>query len=152
MLGSSKKKRKIVANSLIGRDTDVRGDIVFNGGLHIDGTVKGNILAQDDSESVLTVSELGRIEGEVRVPDIVLNGTVEGDVYGSEHIELAAKARVQGNVYYNLIEVAMGAEVNGSLVHTKQAPVKALEHHGSKNKKGGTSATSGELKESEAFS
>lgn len=129
MLGNrNKKKRKIVANSLIGQDTEVRGDIVFNGGLHIDGKVSGNIQAPDDSGSVLTVSELGHIEGEVRVPDIVLNGTVEGDVYGCDHIELAAKARITGNVYYNLIEVAMGAEVNGSLVHSKQAPVKALEH------------------------
>lgn len=125
MFGNSKKKRKIVANSLIGQDTEVHGDIVFKGGLHVDGTVKGNIIAAEESESVLTVSELGCIEGEVRVPDIVLNGTVKGDVHSCEHIELAVKAHVQGNVYYNLIEVAMGAEVNGSLVHAKDAMPKA---------------------------
>jgi cytoskeletal protein CcmA (bactofilin family) len=80
--------------------------------------IRGNVTAEEPG-SILTVSELGRIEGEVRVPDIVLNGMVQGDVFSSEHIELATKAHVEGNVFYNLMEVAMGAEVNGSLVHNK---------------------------------
>ena len=66
---------------------------------------------------MLTVSEKGRIEGDVRVPNLILNGAVQGDVYASERVELASHARVTGNVYYNLIEMAMGAEVNGNLVH-----------------------------------
>jgi cytoskeletal protein CcmA (bactofilin family) len=37
------------------------------------------------------------------------------------HIELAPQARVKGNVYYSLIEMAMGAEVNGSLVHRSES-------------------------------
>lgn len=120
MWGSSKNKRtKATAkiDSLIGQHTELRGDVIFSGGLHVDGVVKGNVVAEEGSNSVLTVSERGRIEGEVRVPSIVLNGTVVGDVHASEHIELAAQARVTGNVYYALIEMAMGAEVNGSLVH-----------------------------------
>ena len=52
---------------------------------------------------------------------VVLNGVVIGDVHGGEHVELASKARVAGNVYYNLIEMAVGAEVNGKLVHTQVA-------------------------------
>ena len=63
------------------------------------------------------VSEDGRIEGDVRVPNLVLNGAVEGDVYASQRVELASHAKVTGNLYYNLIEMAMGAEVNGNLVH-----------------------------------
>jgi len=66
---------------------------------------------------VLTVSEKGRIEGDVQVPNLELNGAVEGDVHASERVELASHAKVTGNVYYNLIEMAMGAEVNGNLVH-----------------------------------
>ncbi|MCK5091792.1 MAG: polymer-forming cytoskeletal protein, partial [Gammaproteobacteria bacterium] len=73
---------------------------------------------------VLTLSERGRIEGEVRVPHIILNGNIIGDVYASERIELAVQARVNGNVYYNLLEMVMGAEVNGSLVHRQEAAVK----------------------------
>ena len=66
---------------------------------------------------MLTVSEKGVIEGDVRVPNLVLNGAVQGDVYVSDRVELASHAKVTGNVYYNLIEMAMGAEVNGNLVH-----------------------------------
>ncbi len=118
-----KSKRVTRIDSLIGKETEVRGDIHFNGGLHIDGKVKGNIVAVASQEpsSVLTLSEQGAIEGEIRVPNVILNGRVEGDVHVSEHIELALNARVNGNVYYNLIEMAMGAAVNGSLVHVDPA-------------------------------
>ena len=105
-------------DSLIGRNTEVHGDLRFSGGLHVDGTVRGNVLAQEDSNAVMTLSEHGTVEGEVRVPNVVLNGTVVGDVYATARIELAPNARITGNVYYRLIEMAMGAEVNGSLVHS----------------------------------
>jgi cytoskeletal protein CcmA (bactofilin family) len=103
-------------DTLIGSGTVIHGDVRFRDGLHIDGTIKGNVMAEGD-HSMLTMSEKGRIEGEVWVHDIVLNGEVLGDVHASHHVELAPNARVTGNVYYSLIEMAMGAEVNGSLVH-----------------------------------
>ena len=117
-----RRKRERMVDSLIGHATEIKGDIIFSGGLHIDGTVRGNISAVEGSDSVLTLSEQGVIEGDIRVPDIILNGRISGDVYGSQHIELAPNARINGNVYYNLIEMAIGAEVNGSLVHTKEPP------------------------------
>lgn len=117
----NRKNKKVTRiDSLIGQGTEINGNIVFNGGLHIDGTVKGNITAQDESGSVLTLSGQGAIKGEVRVPNIILNGVVIGNVYAAEHIELAPNARVTGDVYYTLIEMAMGAEVNGSLVHSSE--------------------------------
>ncbi|OOZ40257.1 cell shape determination protein CcmA [Solemya pervernicosa gill symbiont] len=120
MLGKSKKKKKTAKiNSLIGTNTEVNGDVIFNGGLHVDGKVKGNVISHDDA-SVLTLSDQGMIEGEVKVPNVVLNGRVVGNVYAFDHIELASKASVTGNVYYDLLEMAMGAEVNGSLVHQKE--------------------------------
>ncbi len=118
---NSKNRRNSQIDTLIGSSTELRGDVHFKDGLHIDGVVKGNVIATGDS-SMLTMSEDGRIEGEVRVHNIVLNGAVKGDVYASEHIELAPAARVNGNVYYNLIEMAMGAEVNGNLVHQTNKP------------------------------
>ena len=112
------RKRKVTRiDSLIGQQTKIKGEIIFSGGLHIDGQINGNITAVEDSGAVLTLSEQGSIKGEVRVPNVILNGTVQGNVYAEEHIELALNARVTGNVYYNLIEMAMGAEVNGSLIH-----------------------------------
>jgi len=103
-------------DTLIGRQTDLTGDIRFTGGLHVDGKVKGKIMADSDDNAVLSVSESGSVEGDVRVPHVVLNGTVEGDVHASERITLSAKARVNGNVYYKLIEMTSGAMVNGQLV------------------------------------
>lgn len=113
----NKKSNSMKVETLVGRNTELQGDIHFTGGLHVDGVIKGNVTAEAGSSSVLRLSEHGRIEGEVHVPHISLNGTVNGDVHASEAVELASHARVNGNVYYNLIEMAMGAEVNGNLVH-----------------------------------
>lgn len=121
MLGKSKKSKQTKIDTLIGQNSELHGNVIFSGGLHVDGTVKGNVIADSDSGSVLSLSERGVIEGEVRVPNIILNGTVKGDVYASNHVELAAKARITGNVYYELIEMERGAEVNGNLVHKVEA-------------------------------
>ena len=145
MFGNSKKLKSTKVDTLVGQNTQIHGDIHFSGGLHIDGVVKGNVMADSNSNAVLTLSELGTIEGEVRVPHIVLNGSIMGDVFASERIELAVKARVNGNVYYNLLEMVMGAEVNGSLVHKQEASevrpvnqVKTKSSHESPDPQGGT--------------
>jgi len=129
MWGNGKRSKPMTVDTMVGQRTELHGDIVFSGGLHVDGTIKGNVTAGPDGSAVLTLSERGTIEGQVRVPCIILNGTVHGDVYASERIELAAHARVAGDVYYNLIEMAMGAEVNGKLVHQVEATpaVRALD-------------------------
>ena len=122
MWGNSQKRKKARTDidTLIGQNTQVAGDLRFSGGLHIEGTVKGNVYAENDGHSMLSLSDRGTIEGEVKVPFVKLNGAVIGDVHSSEHVELSANARVTGNVYYNLIEMAIGAEVNGKLVHTPE--------------------------------
>ena len=103
-------------DSLIGRQTEFMGDVRFSGGLHVDGVIKGNVMADEDSDAVLTLSEQGSIRGQISVPQVVLSGTVSGDVYADRHVELTSSARINGDVYYGLIEMAMGAEVNGSLI------------------------------------
>ena len=128
MWGDKRKRKTTRIDTLIGQQTEVMGDIKFSGGLHIDGTIKGNVIAEPDSRSMLSLSEQGTIEGEVNVPYVVLNGVVIGDVHGGEHVDLASKARVTGNVYYNLIEMAIGAEVNGKLVHHTGEEKRKLEH------------------------
>lgn len=117
MFKSSGKRKNTKIDSLVGQNTEVVGDIKYSGGLHIDGVVKGNVIAESDDKSMLSVSEQGVVEGDVHVSYIILNGTVIGNVYALERVELAPNARVTGNVYYNLIEMAMGSEVNGNLVH-----------------------------------
>jgi cytoskeletal protein CcmA (bactofilin family) len=117
MWGRSNKEKKTTINSLIAKETEVNGNIYFEGGLHVDGRIKGNVLGKEGCQCILTLSVDGCIEGNVRTDNAILNGQIVGDVYVMEHLELAVNARIKGNVYYNLIEMAMGAEVNGSLVH-----------------------------------
>ena len=113
------------ATTLISKNTEIIGDIHFSGDLQVEGKVKGNIFADDNSSSSVRIMEKGVVEGEICVPSVVINGLVEGDIHSSKHIELAAKATVAGNVYYDLIEMVMGSEVNGNLMHsvaTQQEP------------------------------
>jgi cytoskeletal protein CcmA (bactofilin family) len=117
MFGKKKGFSAARIDTLVGQGTQVTGDLVFSGGLHVDGAIKGNVAAEEGSTALLILSEFGRIEGDVTVPNMVLNGEIVGDVFGSTRVELAPKARVKGSVYYNLIEMAIGAEVNGGLVH-----------------------------------
>lgn len=104
-------------DTLISGKAEVVGDIHFSGGLHIDGKVFGNIIADDDSKAVLRISDKGRVEGEVSVPRVIVNGTVVGDVHSCEHLELAAKAEIKGNIFYNTIEMVMGSQVDGRMSH-----------------------------------
>ena len=118
-----KQRRHSVIDTLVGPKSRVNGDLFFEGGCHIDGTVKGNVSADSDSDSALSISEDAIVEGGVTVPYIVLNGIVRGDVFANQRVELGPTARVIGNVYYNLIEMAIGAEINGKLVHQPDGQV-----------------------------
>ncbi|SHF68453.1 Polymer-forming protein [Microbulbifer donghaiensis] len=102
--------------TLIARQTEVSGDLHFRGNLVIEGKVRGNVSAHSDSDARLQIVDGGMVEGEIRVPHVVINGNVKGDVYATRHLELASKAMVEGNVHYKLIEMVKGAQVNGSLV------------------------------------
>ena len=126
MWGNKRKRKTTRIDTLVGQHTAVLGDLKFTGGLHVEGVIKGNVFSENDGISMLQLSEHGRIEGEVRVPYVVLNGEVRGDVHSGAHIELLSKAQITGNVYYNLIEMAIGAEVNGKLVHYAQTDVPEL--------------------------
>jgi cytoskeletal protein CcmA (bactofilin family) len=114
-----KRKRTAKISTVVGQQTMITGDVVFSGGLHLDGRIKGNVTGEGGASS-LVVSHEGVIEGDVRVETLILDGTVVGDVYASKHAELATRARVSGTVYYHLLEMAMGAEVNGKLVHSEE--------------------------------
>lgn len=109
------------SHTLISKGTRIMGDIHFSGDLQIEGKVQGNIIVEGGNDAKLVVADKGVVEGEIRVPVVVINGKVIGDVYSSKHLELAAKAVVEGNVHYQLIEMVKGAQVNGSLVYGEPA-------------------------------
>ncbi len=104
-------------DSLIGVGTKVEGDVTFAGGLRVDGEVKGNVRSTGEGGGTLVISEQARIEGEIHVSHLVINGTIIGPVYSSEFLELQPKARVTGDVQYNSLEMHLGAIVQGRLVH-----------------------------------
>jgi cytoskeletal protein CcmA (bactofilin family) len=112
-----RKQNNLKIDTLIGAGTRINGDVEFLGGLHLDGYINGNVSGGPDAEAFLSVSEQGGIEGSVSVPNIVLNGIVKGDIDATLRVELGEKARVLGNVRYSAIETAVGAQINGKLIH-----------------------------------
>ena len=111
--------------TLIGPRVHIRGDIVFSGGLYVEGRISGKVIAEDGAAAVVTVAERGLIEGEVRAPMVVIAGQLHGDVHASERVELAPAARVQGNIYYKVVEMTAGAMITGRLIHS-DAPLAQL--------------------------
>jgi cytoskeletal protein CcmA (bactofilin family) len=120
MWGNNKEKIMGFANgntTLISKSTEIVGDVHFTGNLEVEGRVRGNIFAEEGTDARVRVMEKGLVEGQISVPTVVINGSVNGDVRSSKHIELAAKATVHGNVHYHLIEMVKGSQVNGNLVY-----------------------------------
>jgi len=114
MFGRSNKN---TIDSLIGVSTSIEGDVHFKGGLRIDGHVKGNVIADASQVNMLVISENAKVEGEVRVAHLVVNGQIVGPVFSSELLELQPKARITGDVYYKALEMHGGALVSGKLTH-----------------------------------
>lgn len=106
-----------VVDTLIGPQVVIRGDVEFSGGLYVEGRIEGKVVATGEGRAVLMLAEQGSIEGEVRAPVVMIDGRLDGDVHASERVELAARARVQGNVHYKVVEMTAGAQLTGRLVH-----------------------------------
>ena len=111
-----RKQTSMRIDTLLGRTASLNGDLEFSGGLHLDGRVLGNVRSNADDGGALSVSETGFIEGSVEVTNIVMNGTVNGDMMARERLVLGGKARVNGNVHYGVIEMAPGAVITGKLI------------------------------------
>ena len=114
-------------DSLIGAGTVVQGNVVFAGGLRIDGAVDGKVATADNAQGTLVISEHARIDGEVKVSHIVINGSVSGPVTANDYLELQAKARVNGDVVYRTLEMHVGAVVQGKLMHSEQESAAVVE-------------------------
>jgi cytoskeletal protein CcmA (bactofilin family) len=120
MFNRDSKRARI--ETLIGKESRLHGDLEFVGGLHLDGRITGNVTAAPGTSSSLSVSESASIEGAVEVPNIMLNGTVRGDIFARERLVLGANARVEGNVSYGVIEMTLGAEIMGTLTQVTAEP------------------------------
>jgi len=119
MFGKKDNKIDTRIDTLVSSDTVITGDIIFSGGLRVDGTIRGNISEQDGTQGTIIVGENGRIEGTVSASKIVLIGSVVGPVNATQFIELQTKARITGDLHYKSLEMHMGAVIDGKLVHTE---------------------------------
>lgn len=138
--GSRYKGNNYKDHSYVARNTEVLGDIKFVGGLHVEGKVTGNIVSEDGCLHVH-----GEVIGEIHVPHIVINGVIRGNIYAGEHIELAGKAMVNGNVYYKSMEMMLGAQVNGSLLYSDKPQMQLIEHKPAATSEEATVAASSEV-------
>lgn len=121
MFSSKKKSQPVEVATLVGRNTEIQGNIVFHGALHVDGRVKGDITSADgNDDALLTIGEQGVVEGELRVPRIIIDGTVVGNIYSVQVLELEVHAKITGDLHYHRLEMALGAEVNGQLIPERE--------------------------------
>lgn len=120
----SRQDNELSVDALIGSQVEIRGDVVFSGGLYVDGRIIGKVIAAEGSNAMLTLAEHGHIEGEIRASVVVISGRMDGDVHASERVELTPSARVNGNIHYTVVEMSAGAQLNGRLMHS--AAVAAL--------------------------
>lgn len=126
---SSKKSGAAAAaeTTIIAKGVNLRGDVCFAGSLYLEGCIEGSVVTADkDDQSVFTLSNQGRVVGEIRVAHVVIDGTVEGDIHCSERLELAANAKVHGDVHYNVLEMAAGAKVTGRMIHEDEPVARQL--------------------------
>ena len=123
---SNKLQNRI--DCLIGAGATIEGNIIFSGGLRVDGQVRGDVIAADGKPGTLVLSEQAQIEGSIRVSHVVINGTVIGPVHAAEYVELQTKANVTGDVYYKTLEIQLGAVVQGRLVHQNDSKSDKVVH------------------------
>lgn len=121
---NSKPQNRI--DSLVGAGTRIEGDVHFCGGLRVDGEIIGKVVADPDKSSTLVLSEQARVEGEINVTHLVVNGAIVGPVRVAEYLELQSKARVTGDVYYKTLEIQLGAIVEGKLIHLAETADKIV--------------------------
>jgi cytoskeletal protein CcmA (bactofilin family) len=117
----SRDSKQARIDTLIGKAARVHGDLEFAGGLHLDGSIAGNVRAGPGEDSSLSVSETGSIEGTVEAANIMLNGAVKGDIVARGRLVLGATARIEGNVSYGIIEMTLGAQIMGKLTRLSES-------------------------------
>lgn len=134
MWGAKKPMAFSNNHTLISRSAKIIGDLYFDGELQIEGKICGNVIAEGEVDAKVVVAENGVVEGNIQAPAAVINGNVKGDIYSSKHIELAAKAMIEGNIHYQSIEMVKGSQVNGGLIFRDSTNIPGKEFPASSEK------------------
>lgn len=103
----------------IAASTKITGTVTGQGAYVFCGVVEGDC----DIAGPLTLAEGGRWKGTMKAVDIVVAGTVEGDVVAKQRVEIAGTARITGSLCGNSIAVAEGAIIEGEIQVTSGEPL-----------------------------
>jgi len=118
MFSSKKNQNELLRakiTTLIGENTEVEGIVKFSGGLHVVGTINGGAVSKNE-DSLLIISENALVTGDIVVKHLIVNGQVDGEIYVDGKVELFDKARINGDIHYKILELPVGAQVNGKLI------------------------------------
>lgn len=116
-----KDKEKEILDSklagLIDQGTELRGDLTFKGSFRIEGYFKGTVT----SDSLLIIGERGKVEADIKVGQIVINGEIKGNIQASDKVEVHSKGRVFGTIQSPRLIVEEGAFLEANCHTTDKA-------------------------------
>jgi cytoskeletal protein CcmA (bactofilin family) len=96
-------------NTLLGRGSEFEGKLTFEGTVRIDGTLRGEVFSDD----VLIVGEGARVEAEIDVGEIIVQGQVMGNIRAKRSIELLTPGRVKGDLTTPSLQIDKGVIFEG---------------------------------------
>ena len=96
-------------NTLLGRGASFEGKLTFEGTVRVDGKLKGEVFSDD----VLVVGEGAYVEAEVDIGEIIIQGTVVGNIRAKRGIEIHAPGRVKGDLHTPSLQIDKGVIFEG---------------------------------------
>lgn len=104
------KQRSESINVFLDKNTVFEGKITFEGILHLDGKVAGEIF----DSGTLIMGETAVIKGKLGVQALILNGRVEGEVKAKERVEIHSKGRIYGTIFAPVLVIQDGGIFEGN--------------------------------------
>lgn len=96
-------------NTLLGRGSEFEGKLTFEGTVRIDGKLKGEVFSDD----VLVIGEGALVEAEIDIGEIIIQGTVVGNIRAKRGIEIHAPGRVKGDLTTPSLQIDKGVIFEG---------------------------------------
>jgi cytoskeletal protein CcmA (bactofilin family) len=105
--------------SLLGEGVEFQGDLAFSQGIRVDGVVRGKIR----SESFLLIGPKGRVEAEIAIRRISINGEFHGVIRASDRVEIHKEGKVYGDIFTPCLIIEAGALFEGKCnMNDQRAP------------------------------
>lgn len=96
-------------STLLGRGTTFEGKLTFEGTVRIDGKLKGTVFSDD----VLIIGEGATVEADIDIGEIIIQGTLVGNVHAKRGIEVLAPGRVKGDLHTPSLQIEKGVIFEG---------------------------------------